>query len=144
LNARHTRILNALRARQADVRQKIDALQRTIAQDEDTFTWTHRVVTKRDSIENVLSRLMVQDRARLERQQVPTVDDDLFSKLHVIAIAASRTRDLRFIDALNYYYELLSNFTPSDSEDSTLLFVSFLQSYAEALNRLSKEIAGCA
>ena len=87
---------------------------------------------------------MVQDRARLERQQVPSVDDDLLSRLNVIAIEASRNRDLRFIDALNYYYELLSNVTPPDSEDSRLLFVSFLEFYAQALDTLSKEIAACA
>lgn len=87
---------------------------------------------------------MVQDRARLERQEVPAVDDDLLSKLNVIAIEASTTRDLRFIDALNYYYELLSKSTTPDSEDSRLLFVSFLHFYAQALDTLSKEIAACA
>lgn len=87
---------------------------------------------------------MVQDRARIERQRVASVDDDLLSKLNLIAIEASTTRDLRFIDALNYYYELLSNFTAPDSEDSRLLFVSFLELYAQALDTLSNEITACA
>ena len=139
MNTHQIRILNALQARHADVRQKIEALTRTIAQGEDHCTWTHGSLTS-GSVEDVLARLMVQDRARLERQPVPTVDDDLLDKLHVIAIASSRTQDLRFIDALNYYYELLSNITTPDFEHNWL-FVSFLEEYALALGTLSKKIA---
>jgi hypothetical protein len=142
LNTRHIRISNALRARHADVCRKIEALKRTNPQGEDHFTWTHRFLS--GPVEDDLSRLMVQDRARLERQQVPSVDDNLLSRLNVIAIEASTTRDLRFIDALNYYYELLANVTAPDSEDSRLLFVSFLELYAQALDTLTKEIAACA
>lgn len=86
---------------------------------------------------------MVQDRARIERQPVPVADDEVLSKLTLIAVEASTTRDLRFIDALNYYYELLHEFT-TQAEDARYLFASFLDFYARALDSLAKEIASCA
>jgi hypothetical protein len=124
-----------------DVCRQIEALQRTNAQAENNVTRTH--FTRTDSVEDVLSRLMVQDRARLERQPVPSLDDDLLSKLIVIGTEASTTRDLRFIDALNYYYELLSPIATPGTEHSWM-FISFLQLYAQALDTLTKEIAACA
>jgi hypothetical protein len=57
--------------------------------------------------EHVLERLMVPDRAVIERKSFGAVDsDDLFLRLNLIAIQAAISSDLRFIDALNYNYEL--------------------------------------
>ena len=58
--------------------------------------------------EYVLMRLMVQDRSLIERRSVAAVNaSDLLLKLNLAAVHAQTTSDLRFLDALNYYYELL-------------------------------------
>jgi hypothetical protein len=48
---------------------------------------------------------MVADRAKLETEQEFEADDVLL-KLNLIAINTIFKRDLRFLDALNYFYEL--------------------------------------
>jgi hypothetical protein len=58
--------------------------------------------------EHLLERLMVADRARIEQHSLHLLNpDDLLLRLNLIAIYASLTTDLRYLDALNYYYELL-------------------------------------
>lgn len=83
--------------------------------------------------EHVLTRLMVQDRASIEQRSVTSVDsDDLLLKLNLLAVHAQRASDLRFLDALNYYYELL----PADwipHARHKWLLTSYLGLYAGAL-----------
>lgn len=83
--------------------------------------------------EHVLTRLMVQDRAGIKQRSVTSVDgDDLLLKLNLLAVHAQRTSDLRFLDALNYYYELL----PADwipHARHKWLLASYLSLYAGAL-----------
>jgi hypothetical protein len=83
--------------------------------------------------EHVLTRLMAQDRARVERETVEAVDaDDLLLRLNLVALYASRASDLRFLDALNYYYELL----PAGWQlrgSHTWLLASYFALYARAL-----------
>jgi hypothetical protein len=55
--------------------------------------------------EELLRQLMVADRVKLEREADFDVDDVLL-KLNLTAICAWTMRDLRFLDALNYFYEL--------------------------------------
>jgi hypothetical protein len=55
--------------------------------------------------EELLRQLMVVDRHRLEAESEFDVDDVLL-KLSLTAICARMKRDLRFLDALNYFYEL--------------------------------------
>ena len=83
--------------------------------------------------EHLLERLMVNDRARLEQNSLPLVDvDDLLLKLNLIAINASISHDLRYLDALNYYYELLpESWYPKSPQN--WLRVSFLNFYVRAL-----------
>jgi hypothetical protein len=85
-----------------------------------------------DVREFVLMRLMVADRALIERS-IDAVDaDDLLLKLSLIAVHASMTTDLRFLDALNYYYELLpANWYPNT--ENGWLWPIFLGLYARAL-----------
>ncbi len=84
--------------------------------------------------EYVLERLMVQERARIEQHSVAAVSADaLLLKLNLISIHASRTTDLRFLDALNYYYELLPSTWQPQSRYKWLL-ISFLALYARALS----------
>jgi hypothetical protein len=80
--------------------------------------------------EHLLERLMVADRARIEQHSLHLLNaDDLLLRLNLIAIYASFTTDLRYLDALNYYYELL----PSDWSPDNLLRISFLNFYLRAL-----------
>ncbi len=58
-----------------------------------------------DVAEKLLRQLMVQDRAKLEAGAEFDVDMVLL-KLNLVGIRAMITRDLRFLDALNYFYEL--------------------------------------
>jgi hypothetical protein len=55
--------------------------------------------------EELLWQLMVADRAKLEAERGFEVDDVLL-KLNLTAIYARMRRDLRFLDALSYFYEL--------------------------------------
>lgn len=83
--------------------------------------------------EHLLERLMVADRSRIEQRSLHLLNaDDLLLRLNLIAIYASLTTDLRYLDALNYYYELLpSTWYPNSPHN--WLRVSFLNFYARAL-----------
>lgn len=83
--------------------------------------------------EHILTRLMTHDRARLEKESHAGVDvDDLLLKLNLVAVMAARTTDLRFLDALNYYYELPRVLWPSRARDDSLM-ASYHALYAQAL-----------
>jgi hypothetical protein len=81
----------------------------------------------------VLTRLMVQDRALIEEKSIKAIhEEDLLLKLNLIALHALVGNDLRFFDALNYYYELLpSAWHPPGQHD--WLLVSYFSLYARAL-----------
>ncbi len=83
--------------------------------------------------EYVLMRLMTANRARIESSSIAAVDaDDLLLLLNLVAVHACASSDLRFLDALNYYYELLpANWRP-ESQNAWLL-ISFFALYARAL-----------
>jgi hypothetical protein len=83
--------------------------------------------------EHVLERLMVQDRAIVEHDSPQGVDaDDLLLRLNLISIHAASTTDLRFLDALNYYYELLpSKWSPESRHP--WMWASYLALYSRAL-----------
>ncbi len=55
--------------------------------------------------EEILRQMMVQDRAKLEAGAEFDVDMVLL-KLNLAGVRAMMTRDLRYLDALNYFYEL--------------------------------------
>ncbi len=84
--------------------------------------------------EYLLLRLMVQDRARILKRSVQSIDsDDLLLKLNLLALHAALVPDLRYLDALNYYYELLpAEWNPARGRHAWLL-VSYLALYAHAL-----------
>ena len=83
--------------------------------------------------EHLLERLMVADRSRIEQHELHLLDaDDLLLRLNLIAIYASFTNDLRYLDALNYYYELMPQAWYPKSLHNWLR-VSFLSFYVRAL-----------
>jgi hypothetical protein len=86
-----------------------------------------------DVREFVLLRLMSPDRARIEAESAAAVNsDDLLLRLNFVALHAAATDDLRFLDALNYYYELLPATWHPNAKNEWLL-VSYLALYARAL-----------
>jgi len=83
--------------------------------------------------EHLLERLMVADRSRIEQHSLHLLNaDDLLLRLNLTAIYASFTTDLRYLDALNYYYELLPSAWYPESPHNWLR-VSFLSFYVRAL-----------
>jgi hypothetical protein len=83
--------------------------------------------------EHLLERLMVADRSRIEQHSLHLLNaGDLLVRLNLIAIYASFTTDLRYLDALNYYYELLPSAWYQESPHSWLR-ASFLSFYIRAL-----------
>jgi hypothetical protein len=89
--------------------------------------------SEQDIREHLLERLMVQDRGRVENDSITSVEsNDLLLRLNLIAIHASRSTDLRFLDALNYYYELIPATWRPHAQHNWLL-VSYLALYARAL-----------
>ena len=83
--------------------------------------------------EHVLERLMVADRSRVEQQSLHLLNaGDLLLRLNLIAIYASFTKDLRYLDALNYYYELLPSTWYPETQHNWLR-VSFFSFYVRAL-----------
>ena len=87
-----------------------------------------------DIREYLLMRLMTHCRARIEKNSPAAVNtDDLLLKLNLISVHASSTTDLRFLDALNYYYELLPVNWHPESQHAWLL-ISWFALYARALN----------
>ena len=76
---------------------------------------------------------MIADRSRIEQHSLDLMNaDDLLLRLNLIAIYASFTTDLRYLDALNYYYELLpADWSPKSPHN--WLRVSFLNFYLRAL-----------
>lgn len=82
--------------------------------------------------EYVLERLMVQDRLRIEKNSMDDAAPDLLLRLNLIAVHASTSSDLRFLDALNYYYELIPSNWRSHADHDWLL-VSYFALYARAV-----------
>lgn len=83
--------------------------------------------------EHVLLRLMVHDRAQIERASLAAINsDDFLLRLNLTATAAALTTDLRFLDSLNYYYELLPAAWQPPAPHGWLL-VSYYALYAHAL-----------
>ena len=99
------------------------------------YSWPPNVSLAQEAeiCEHLLMRLMVHDRAVIERRSVGAVNaGDLLLKLNLVAVHAQTTSDLRFLDALNYYYELL----PADWVPPApygWLLVSYFGFYARAL-----------
>lgn len=84
--------------------------------------------------EFVLTRLMAHDRARIEKGAIEEINaDDLLVMLNYVAVYAACGTDLRFLDALNYYYELLPEGWHRDAGQHAVLLASYLALYAGAL-----------
>jgi hypothetical protein len=84
-----------------------------------------------DVAEELLRQLMVPDRAKLEAGKEFDVDFVLL-KLNLAGIRAMVTRDLRFLDALNYFYELPKR-SLTRLQASPRLLASWLCIYAQIL-----------
>ncbi len=84
--------------------------------------------------EHLLERLMVQDRAAIERSSVDAIDArELLLRLNLLSLYAAVSSDLRYLDALNYYFELLPSNWDLNVEQRELLN-SFLVLYTKAMS----------
>ena len=87
-----------------------------------------------DAREHILERLMVRDRARAEGGAIEAVcDDDVLLRLNLLAVHALLSGDLRYLDALNYYYELWPEGFRPDAR-TPQLYLYCLGLYREALS----------
>lgn len=83
--------------------------------------------------EYLLTRLMVQDRTCIEQSSIEAINsDDLLLRLNLIALHAAIVLDLRFLDALNYYYELMPATWRPEAQHNWLL-ITYFALYARAL-----------
>ncbi len=120
--------VNALQASRNDHEQRFRLLT-------ERYRWplNFSLTTEDAAREYVLARLMARDRARVVKEGIGAVNsDDLLLRLNLSALYASRASDLRFLDALNYYYELLPTGWQPRGRNSWLL-ASYLALYARAL-----------
>ena len=84
--------------------------------------------------EFVLMRLMARERARIEKGAGESASaDDLLVMLNYVAVYAACGTDLRFLDALNYYYELLPMGWHRNARQQAVLLASYLALYTGAL-----------
>jgi len=89
--------------------------------------------------EELLTELMVHDRRGFEKKCFASLDhDELFLKLNLIALVTFRLRSLRFMDAMNYFYEFLpSRWSPAGK--NAWLLPSWMCLYASLLANWSQE-----
>jgi hypothetical protein len=84
--------------------------------------------------EFLLRRLMTRDRSLIEKGATEAVNaDELLVMLNLIAVHALREPDLRFLDALNYYYELLPARWYENAHEQAILLASYFALYARSL-----------
>lgn len=90
--------------------------------------------------ESVLEGLMIRDRKRIEENSLASSDmDHLWYRLNLVAGHSQASHDLRFLDALNYYFEYIpDNWRPR--AENNWLFVSYLALYARALAAKCEEL----
>ena len=92
------------------------------------------LTTEDETREHVLARLMTHDRSRIEKNSIDAIESsDLLLRLNLIAVHAARVPDLRFLDALNYYYELLPDGWQPKASRHYRLLISYFALYARAL-----------
>jgi hypothetical protein len=84
--------------------------------------------------EYILMRVMSRDRQLIENGSMNDINgDELMLMLNLIAVHATRSPDLRFLDALNYYYELLPTSWYLRANLQAVLFASYFALYARSL-----------
>lgn len=90
--------------------------------------------SEQEAREHLLETLMVQDRARIEKSSITAAGSyDVLLKLNLLAVYAGASADLRYMDALNYYYEILPERWMKQSECAPWLYVTYLGLYARTL-----------
>jgi hypothetical protein len=89
--------------------------------------------SEKDVAEFLLYQLMVPKRVKLDKGNLDSLNhDELLLMLNYVAVYAAGSRDLRFIDSLNYYFERLPvSWTPQGTYP--WLLITFYALYARAL-----------
>jgi hypothetical protein len=84
--------------------------------------------------EYLLTQVMSRERSLIEKGSVDAINgDELMVMLNLVAVYATRAPDLRFLDALNYYYELLPTSWFLRAQLQGVLLASYFALYARAL-----------
>ncbi|MGV7222409.1 MAG: hypothetical protein ACQ9MH_12865 [Nitrospinales bacterium] len=79
----------------------------------------------------LLCQLMVVHRPKLDRRLLKgLLLTEILVKLNLVAIKSITSNDMRYLDSLNYYYELLPK---PDAGDHSKMYESFLRLYIRAL-----------
>ena len=121
------------------LKTKTSVREKLFASLADRYSWplNFSAETESEVREYLLLRLMTSVRGQIEKTSLPPADaEDLLLQLNLISVHACARTDLRFLDALNYYYELLPATLYPESEHAWLL-VSWLALYARALTAWS-------
>lgn len=120
--------LEALRSVARDSARRYDLLTQRYS-----YPLNFLAQTEENIREHLLERLMVQDRAVIERSSVESINkSELLVRLNLLSLYAAVSSDLRYLDALNYYFELLPEDLNFDGEQREL-YVTFLSLYERAL-----------
>jgi hypothetical protein len=112
-----------------------DSAQRVhLLMDRYSFPLNFTLPEEEEVREFLLRRLMARDRSLIEKGSIEAVNaDDLLVMLNLVGVHALREPDLRFLDALNYYYELLPARWYESAEQQGVLLASYFALYALAL-----------
>jgi len=92
------------------------------------------------TMEGILETIMVQNRRKLERDPQMLVDSVFFVDLILITIHAQTSRDLRFLDCANYFFEVLTVHS-MESGEVRQKFLDWLHEYRKALTSAMEVIA---
>ena len=97
------------------------------------FPWKVSLDSEREAAEWILCQLMVTHRPKAEKKQFERLNmEEVLLELNLTAVKAIGSRDLRFLDSLNYYYEQLP-LLEKGAQDEAWMYAAFLGIYGQAL-----------
>lgn len=97
------------------------------------FPWIVSLDSEREAAEWLLCQLMVTHRPKAEKKRFDRLNmEEVLLELNLTAVKAISSRDLRFLDSLNFYYEQLP-FLEMGIKDETWMYAAFLGIYSQAL-----------
>lgn len=86
----------------------------------------------------LLCQLMVIHRPKLDRRLLKgPVMTEVLIKLNLVAIKAMKSHDMRYLDSLNYYYELLPK---PDTDDHSYMYETFLRLYIRVIEESKQNL----
>ncbi len=97
------------------------------------FPWIISLDSEREVADWLLCQLMVTHRPKAEKKLFGRLNmEEMLLELNLTAIKAISSRDLRFLDSLNFYYEQLP-LLEMGVKDEAWMYATFLGIYNQAL-----------